>query len=125
MKIVKINNNLKINIEQIYSLEHIDNSEDIRDWEKQYNDLMNEYADDPPMLAIDDSTLYKPQYGVENDKESLDKYYEALNEHILEILGIKPQYIEKYNVILSTGLKINVSKLIYDKIDKILDNYLI
>lgn len=125
MKIIKINDNLKINIEQIYSLEKNSNQIDIDDWEREYSNMIKEYSKDPPMLVIDSENVFKPNYGEENDTEKLKKYMDALNTHIINILGDKPKYVESYKIILSTGLKVNISKYIYDIINNYLEQYII
>ena len=52
MKIVKINDDLKINIEQIYSLERTDNQKDINTWNNNYEYYLNEYSKNPITLPI-------------------------------------------------------------------------
>ena len=123
MKIVKINDNLKINIEQIYSLEKTNNKKDIDNWDKRYKYYIDLYSKDPITLPISDNKVFAPEFGKENNPEDLKLYADALNNHIISILGIKPAYIENYYIILITGLKINISKNIYNKIDKYLEQY--
>jgi len=123
MKIIKINDNLKINIENLYSLEKTSNQNEINIWEESYKELINEYAKDPPMLIIGEEDFYKPEYGENIDNEKLSKYTNALNKHIVEIIGEKPIYTETYLIILNTGLKVNVDESIYNKINKCLQQY--
>jgi hypothetical protein len=52
-------------------------------------------------------------------------YSNELNAHIISIIGDRPEYIENYYVILSSGLKVNIDKSIYDIIDKYLDKFII
>ena len=77
MKIVKINDDLKINIDCIYSLQCQNNDNDILKWEESYNELMQEYYDNPPLLALDNDELYKPEYGETIDNDKLSKYTNA------------------------------------------------
>lgn len=123
MKIVKINDDLKINIDCIYSLQCQNNDNDILKWEESYNELMQEYYDNPPLLALDNDELYKPEYGETIDNDKLSKYTDALNDYIITIIGKKPQYTETYILILTTGIKVLIDKVIYDALNKILEKF--
>lgn len=123
MKIVKINDDLKINIDCIYSLQCQNNDNDILKWEESYNELMQEYYDNPPILALDDDELYKPEYGETIDNDKLSKYTDALNDYIITIIGKKPQYTETYILILTTGIKVSIDKVIYDALNKVLEKF--
>ena len=123
MKIVKINEDLKINIDCIYSLQRQNNNNDILKWEESYNELMQEYYDNPPILALDNDELYKPEYGETIDNDKLSKYTDALNDYIITIIGKKPQYTETYILILTTGIKVSIDKIIYDALNKILEKF--
>lgn len=123
MKIVKINDDLKINIDCIYSLQCQNNDNDILKWEESYNELMQEYYDNPPLLALDNDELYKPEYGETIDNDKLSKYTDALNNYIITIIGEKPQYTETYILILTTGIKVSIDKIIYDALNKILEKF--
>ena len=112
MKIIKINDNLKINIEMLYSLEKHNNKKYIDEWENRYQKYLSDFSEDPPMLAITEDEVFQPVYG------------EALSNHIISIIGACPIYEETYSVILCTGLKINIDKTIYDAIDNYLSKYL-
>ena len=123
MKIVKINDDLKINIDCIYSLQCQNNDNDILKWEESYNELMQEYYDNPPLLVLDNDELYKPEYGETIDNDKLSKYTDALNNYIITIIGKKPQYTETYILILTTGIKVSIDKIIYDTLNKILEKF--
>ena len=123
MKIVKINDDLKINIDCIYSLQRQNNNNDILKWEESYNELMQEYYDNPPLLALDNDELYKPEYGETIDNDKLSKYTDALNNYIITIIGKKPQYTETYILILTTGIKVSIDKIIYDALNKVLEKF--
>lgn len=123
MKIVKINDNLKINIEQIYSLERKTNSNEINDWNNQYQNYIDIFRNNPPEF-IDNGEIIKITFGDNIDNETLEKYSQLLHNHILSIIGECPEYYETYYVILSTGLKISIGKQIYDKIDEYLNNFI-
>ena len=124
MKIIQISNNIKINIELIYSLEHRTNQSEINEWDNEYQRCISEFSEEPPLLPISDEELYKPVYGEENDTEKMQLYANALSTYINSIIGEKPILEENYIVILSTGLKINVDKFIYDKLNKALEKYI-
>ena len=123
MKIVKINDDLKINIDCIYSLQCQNNDNDILKWEESYNELMQEYYDNPPLLALDNDELYKPEYGETIDNDKLSKYTDALNNYIITIIGKKPQYTETYILILTTGIKVSIDKIIYDVLNNVLEKF--
>lgn len=123
MKIVKINDDLKINIEQLYSLERSSNIKDINEWNQNYDELYNNYLLDPPELYVNGKS-FKPENNVEYDKALLESYNEELNNLIYSIIGNCPSYRESFSVILSSGLKINIDKHIYDKIDEYLEQYI-
>lgn len=123
MKIVKINDDLKINIDCVYSLQCQNNDNDILKWEESYNELMQEYYDNPPLLALDNDELYKPEYGETIDNDKLSKYTDALNNYIITIIGKKPQYAETYILILTTGIKVSIDKIIYDALNKVLEKF--
>lgn len=124
MKIIKINDNLKINIDHIYSLEKKTNNNEIKKWEDAYKEHIDLYAKNPISLEISDNKFFQPKYGEKNNEEDLKLYGRALKEHIISIIGYKPEYNEKYYIILSSGLKINITKTIYDKVNTYLDKYI-
>ena len=124
MKIIKISDNLKINIEMLYSLEKRDNKKDIDEWENRYQKYLSDFTQDPPMLAITDDEVFQPVFGEEVDNEKMKLYGDALSNHIISIIGACPIYNETYFVILASGLKINIDKTIYDAIDEYLNKFL-
>ena len=125
MTIIEINKNLKINIDLIYSLEKSTNQYDINEWEKEYNEYIKLFSKDPPELYISNEKSYRPEFGKLNSEEDLSLYTKALDDHIISIIGEKPIYAESYSIILSTGLKININKTIYNTLNKYLDDYCI
>ena len=124
MKIVQVNDNLKINIEMIYSLEKYNNKFNIDEWELTYKSYLEEFTNDPPLLEIDNGELYKPDTDKIIDKDKYKAYAKSLNEYILNIIGEKPDYVEEYYVILCSGLKVNIDKTIYNKLDEYLESYI-
>jgi hypothetical protein len=124
MKIIKISDNLKINIEMLYSLEKRDNKKDIDEWENRYQKYLSDFTQDPPMLAITDDEVFQPVFGEEVDEDKMKLYGDALSNHIISIIGACPIYNETYFVILASGLKINIDKTIYDAIDEYLNKFM-
>lgn len=124
MKIIKISDNLKINIEMLYSLEKRDNKKDIDEWENRYQKYLSDFTQDPPMLAITDDEVFQPVFGEEVDEDKMKLYGDALSNHIISIIGACPIYNETYFVILASGLKINIDKTIYDAIDEYLNKFI-
>ncbi len=124
MKIIQINENLKINIEMIYSLEKHDNHKDIEEWKNKYQKYLSEFSEDPPMLAINDEEVFQPIFGEENDSKKMELYGKALYNYIISIIGVCPTYNETYILILCTGLKININKQIYNIIDNYLNKFI-
>lgn len=124
MKIIKISDNLKINIEMLYSLEKRDNKKDIDEWENKYQKYLTNFTQDPPMLAITDDEVFQPVFGEEVDEGKMKLYGDALSNHIISIIGACPIYNETYFVILASGLKINIDKTIYDAIDEYLNKFI-
>lgn len=124
MKIIKISDNLKINIEMLYSLEKRDNKKDIDEWENKYQKYLTNFTQDPPMLAITDDEVFQPVFGEEVDEDKMKLYGDALSNHIISIIGACPIYNETYFVILASGLKINIDKTIYNAIDEYLNKFI-
>ena len=123
MKIIQINDNIKINIEMIYSLEYHNNQLEINEWENNYKKYFKMFSEDPPLLPIDDNEVFQPIRGENNDDKKMQLYLQALEDHIYAIIGDQPTFNENYFVILSTGLKININKIIYDKINEYLNKF--
>lgn len=117
MKYVEIGDGLLINIEHIYALSIETNKQDIADWENMYNSYIKSFYDSPIELNID-GKLYAPDFKTETNKELLEKYINALQDYIIELVGIKPEYIENYFTILASGNRVNLSKEVYDKLYK-------
>jgi len=124
MKIIKINDNLKINVEMIYSLEYHNNQNDINLWEEEYQDYLSEFSKEPPLLPINDEELFQPVFGEEVDEKKMKLYGDALSQYIVSTIGECPEYREEYYIILCTGLKINIDKIIYDKVDEYLNKFI-
>lgn len=124
MKIVKVNDNLLINIEQIYSLEKINNNNELLNWDESYNMILDNYYKDPPEYVLTGGIVFKPNFEGENDPKLLEEYMKLINDEIIQDIGNKPTFFEYYKLILSTGLQITIDKNIYDKIEQYLQKYI-
>lgn len=119
MKLIEIVDGLLINIECIYALSKESNKQEITDWENTYNSYIKSFYDNPIELNID-GKLYAPDFKTETNKELLEKYINALQDYIIELVGIKPEYIENYFTILTSGNRVDLSKEVYEKLYKYL-----
>ncbi len=117
MKYVEIVDGLLINIEHIYALSIETNKRDIDNWQNMYDSYIKSFYDRPIELNID-GKLYAPDFKTETNKELLEKYINALQDYIIELVGVKPEYIENYFTILASGNRVNLSKEVYDKLYK-------
>ena len=123
-KFVKITNNLSINIDCIYSIyreesqEILLNIDEINDWEKRFELYKEEFSKYPaPALEISPGILYQP--GVSKFGELQNElYYQKLKENITKEIGESPEPIYGYNyyLLLNNGTKVNIDKVIYDKL---------
>lgn len=122
-KFIKINNNLSINIDSIYSIAYettddIENKEEIEDFEIK----LNNYCSELPYLEVEPGVMWRPdseEYKKYKYKEDYDeRYCELLTPLIIENVGEIPEkiYHKNYYLILTNGTKVNIDKVIYDKI---------
>lgn len=124
-KFIKINNNLSINIDSIYSIskevddKKILNIEDIAIWNEKFSDYIEEISNKgiPPVIEIKPNVMY--QLGISQESEEYNiLYYNKLKESIVNEIGYepKPVYYEGYYLLLTNGTKVNIDKVIYDKL---------
>lgn len=124
-KFIKINNNLSINIDSIYSIskevddKKILNIEDIAIWNERFSDYIEELSNKgiPPVIEIKPNVMY--QLGISPESEEYNiLYYNKLKESIVNEIGYepKPVYYEGYYLLLTNGTKVNIDKVIYDKL---------
>ena len=124
MKIIQLSDNIKINIEAIYSLEKHNNQNELDEWENEYQNYIEQCTKDPPLLPITDDEVWRPIFGETCDEEKMKLYGESLSVYINSMIGECPILKENYIIILNTGLKINIDKFIYDKINNYLEKYI-
>lgn len=133
MKIVQITPTQKINIEYIYSLEkniaYKGNENDIKEWNDSLHTLLEEYTKENKELYCIDK-YWKPS-DANGDFSMKNKYFteyiRQLSELHISENGEKPELIEteySYEVILSSGVRVNIDKNMYELIGKELDKYL-
>ena len=124
-KFIKINNNLSINIDSIYSIskevddKKILNIEDIAIWNEKFSDYIEEISNKgiPPVIEIKPNVMY--QLGISPESEEYNiLYYNKLKERIVNEIGYepKPVYYEGYYLLLTNGTKVNIDKVIYYKL---------
>ena len=124
-KFIKINNNLSINIDSIYSIskevddKKILNIEDIAIWNEKFSDYIEEISNKgiPPVIEIKPNVMY--QLGISPESEEYNiLYYNKLKESIVNEIGYepKPVYYEGYYLLLTNGTKVNIDKVIYYKL---------
>lgn len=124
MKILKVNDDYRINIEHIYLLEKSTNEKDINNWKENYSYYLNTFMNNPPEFT-DENKIIKISFNEKNDPEVVQKYQQKLDEYIKSIIGECPEYYETYYVLLTSGLKIQIGKYLYERIEDILDEYII
>ena len=116
MKILKINDSILINVEQVYSLEKHSNQKELDQWDLEYNSILEGYYKDPPELMLKGGLWYKPDFENTKEDKHIEEYISEVNNKIIFDIGSRPQYVETYKLILTTGLKITIDKEIYDKL---------
>ena len=121
MKFIWLTKNYRINIESIFSLEkqYIVNPL-LKEWVDKYSQLLESYKKNLPPLPDDNGQFH--QLTNESNEEDIKLYSELISEAIYDKIGEKPdEYVIKYVVILSTGIKINIPEDKYNEINKIID----
>lgn len=128
MKIIKINDKLKINLDSIYSIQYISNENELIKFEEDKIKFITETYKDgnlPPLYV--DGELYKPEIEDiinESTDELVQKYYIEFNNYLNDVL-CKPEEKNEYILILSSGLKVNIDKALYDRLNEELEKYVI
>ena len=121
MKLFKLCDDLIINIEHLYALGKESNKDYIDEWNKQYNEYIDNAYKNPIELVVD-GFLFTPNFNEKIDDETLKKYTDALNKYIIENIGEKPEYKEEYYTILSNGNRVYLSKEVYNLIKKYIED---
>jgi hypothetical protein len=126
-KFIRINDNLSINIDSIYSIaseatNELENIEDIQKFKNKAERFKEELKVNLPELEIKPGILYKP------DKDGIieeyyDSYLEKLQIYITSTLGEEPDYVYKtnYYLYLVNGTKVNIDKIIYNKLMELVE----
>lgn len=125
--IIKINDDLRININNIYSTQHIVEKQDninftyaTRKLDEKINEEYNELIAQRPTLT----NIYNEEITPE-----APNYYDAVREtvcynHINDELPDKYIITDKYVIILNSGTSVVVNKEIYDKVNIVLNKFL-
>ena len=126
-KFIKINDNLSINVDSIYSIasevtNELSNIEEIQKFRNKAERFKDELKTNLPELEIKPGIMYKP------DKDGIveeyyDSYLEKLQVYITTTLGQEPDYIYKINyyLYLLNGTKVNIDKTIYNKLMELVE----
>lgn len=124
MILFELSEDLIINLEHIYILSKSDNTLDIKIWENNYEEYVEELTHKPIPFEID-GELFIPDFNdSNNDLDKVSEYMKKLNSYIIEIIGEKPYYKETYFTILNSGNKIEISKDVYNKLKEQLKKYI-
>ena len=121
MKFIKLTNNYRINIESIFSLEHqyLKNKE-YDEWKSNYDNLLDAYQKSLIPLKKENGELLK--ISENSSEEDIKEYAQLIAEEIYDKIGEEPEkYKDNYQIILSTGLKISISKDKFDAINNALN----
>lgn len=121
MNFVWLTDNYRVNIESIFSLEHqyIKNPK-YNEWKLKYENLLNSYKSQLIPLKKDDGEFLKLTSN--STKEDIELYAQLIADEIYDKIGETPdEYNDYYQIILSTGLKIGITKDKFDIINKIID----
>lgn len=125
MILFELSEDLIINLEHIYILSKSDNTLDIKIWENNYEEYVEELTHKPIPFEID-GELFIPDFNdSNNDLDKVSEYMKKLNSYIIEIIGEKPYYKETYFTILNSGNKIEISKDVYNKLKEQLKKYIV
>lgn len=119
---VWINNEYRVNISSIFSLQKIEckNDEALNNWSQKYNEFVS-VPENFIELEVDDDVYWSPISGTSIPDEYIETYAEKFNDYVESQIGPKPQTTYKYVIITNTGIKINISKNKFNEINKIID----
>ena len=117
MKFYWITDNYRVNLESIFSLEkkYVDNSSAIKDWENAFQYWIDE---------IKEKGLHTMDYDIEilDDSNINQEDANIIYQYIISNIGEKPKEYEiEYYIILSTGIKVQLSEDKYQKINELID----
>lgn len=110
MKAIKINDNLYINVDAVYSIQHTVNTAQQDAWNKAVEDA----------FKSDSFKQYMQHNNIEDPQENIEEIYNI----IISQIGECPQAEHVYTVLLSSGVKVSVDENIYNEIKKYMDSTL-
>lgn len=123
---IKINDHLAINLNSIYSIcSEIDvnstiNFDEIEEWNIRFNDYVEQLKNHPaPPLEISPNVIYQPGISKYSERQE-ELYYKKFKDLVIEEIGDKPipVYANIYYLFLTNGTKVNIDKVIYDRLMK-------
>lgn len=119
---VWINNDYRVNISSIFSLQRIESTdnEQLNNWSKKYNEFIS-VPENFIELEVDNGVYWSPINGAKMPDEYVEIYAEKFNDYVESQIGPRPQNTYKYVIITNTGVKVNISKNKFDEINKIID----
>lgn len=120
-KFIWITDDYRINVDAIFSLQKINNDNELSQWKNKYNNFINN-LESYPELQVSSEMLWTPTSGIKVDDEYINKYAEQFEIWAESQIGSKPKCIEQYILILCTGVKIIITKDKYEEINKVIDN---
>lgn len=121
MKFVDINENYKVNLDAIFSLERriIPNKEECERYNDKLDIVSAEITENPPSLLCN-GEMYNPVHDVNaKDNPLFEEYEKKLKEYLYSQVGEQPPlYKYEYYAILSTGMKVQLAQNKYEAITK-------
>lgn len=118
MKFIWLTNNYRVNLESIFSLErkYIPNNNEIAEWYNNYNASKND-------ILTNGIHFGEFNFEVKDPDNLTDDEQKFIHNYIIDIIGETPdKYIIEYYIILSTGLKMQISKDKFDIINETIDH---
>lgn len=119
MKFVNISDDYKVNLDAIFSIERriIPNREECENYNAKLEQISEEITANPPWLECNGET-YNPVHDT-NAKENplYEIYSQELKKYLYSQIGEQPPlYKYEYYIIMSTGVKLQISQTKYDAI---------
>ena len=114
MKFIWLTENYRVNIDSIFSLErkYIENIEAVKAWYDSYQT----WKDDIIVHGIHTDTI-------DIDIDDIDNNHQIIDSYIKNMIGECPLgYTIEYYIILSTGVKVNISEDKFNVINEAIDS---
>jgi len=123
MNFVWLTDNYRVNIESIFSLEHQHSkNQKYIEWKNNYEKLLASYKSSLMPLKTEDGKFL--EINGSSSPEEIELYAQLITNEIYEKIGPTPEeYIDYYQIILSTGLKVGIAQDKFEAINKKIDQY--